>query len=157
MPVPKQAPFVSKLLRDEALLWCRSSYENWDPAAPLTWEILRAATRDYFVPPNEDRCLQDKWANLKQHGMVFEYVSILSALAMQITGLSQIRIFEKFIRGLKPKNRIDVELQEPKTPDEGYRLADRFDLIVYGAMNTSFVIQDYNCYTSTSSVNTNAN
>ncbi len=36
MPVAKQGPFVSMLLRDEALLWYRSSYEQWDPATPLT-------------------------------------------------------------------------------------------------------------------------
>src|SRR5208282_3600457 len=30
MPISKQGPFVSTLLRDEALLWYRSSYENWD-------------------------------------------------------------------------------------------------------------------------------
>ena len=31
MPVQKQGPFVSTLLRDEALLWYRSNYETWDP------------------------------------------------------------------------------------------------------------------------------
>ena len=43
--VHKQAPFVSTPLRDEALLWFRSNYENWDPATPLTWDILSAAMR----------------------------------------------------------------------------------------------------------------
>ena len=51
MPAPKQGPFVSTLLRDEALLWFRTSYENWDPETPLTWQILRAAMREYFAPP----------------------------------------------------------------------------------------------------------
>ena len=82
MPAHKQGPFVSTLLRDEALLWYRSSYETWDPNTPLTWVILRAAMREYFAPPNEDRRLQDEWANLKQYGTVFEYVSVLTALAM---------------------------------------------------------------------------
>jgi hypothetical protein len=69
--------------------------------------------RQYFAPPNEDRRLQDEWANLRQYGSVFEYVSILTALAMQIKGLSQSQILDKFIRGLKPKIRIEVELREP--------------------------------------------
>ena len=43
--------------------------------------------REYFAPPNEDRRLQDEWANLKQYGTVFEYVSVLTALAMRIPGL----------------------------------------------------------------------
>jgi len=154
MPAHKQGPFVSTLLRDEALLWYRSSYETWDPATPLTWDILRAAMRQYFAPPNEDRRLQDEWANLRQHGTVFEYVSVLTALAMRIPGLSQTQILDKFIRGLKPKTRIEVELRDPRTPDEAYRLADRFDRIVYGTKNTSFLTQNYNRYASTSNSNT---
>jgi Ty3 transposon capsid-like protein/Zinc knuckle len=154
MPTYKQGPFVSTLLRDEALLWFRSNYENWDPDTPLTWDILRAAMRQYFAPPNEDRRLQDEWANLKQYGTVFEYVSVLTALAMRIPGLSQTQILDKFIRGLKPKTRIEVELRDPRTTDEAYRLADRFDRIVYGTKTTSFLTQNYNRYTSTSNTNT---
>ena len=90
-------------------------------------------------PPNEDRRLQDEWTNLKQYGTIFEYVSVLTALAMRIPGLSQIQILDKFIHGLKPKTRIEVELRDPKTPDEAYRLTDRFDRIVYGVRNTSFL------------------
>ena len=156
MPVAKQGPFVSMLLRDEALLWYHSSYEQWDPATPLTWEIIRASMREYFAPPNEDRRLQDEWANLKQYGTVFEYVSVLTALAMRIPGLSQTQVLDKFIHGLKPKTRIEVELRDPKTPDEAYRLADRFDRIVYGTRNTSFLTQNYNHYAPTSNMNMNA-
>ena len=152
MPIHKQGPFVSTLLRDEALLWYRANYEHWDPSTPLTWQILRIAMREYFAPPNEDRRLQDEWANLKQYGTVFEYVSVLTALAMQIPGLSQTQILDKFIRGLKPKTRIEVELRDPKTPDEAYRLADRFDRIVYGAKSTTFLTQNYNRYSSTSNM-----
>ena len=93
MPIYTQGLFVSTLLRDEALLWYRANYENWDPSTPLTWQILHTAMREYFSPTNEDRRLQDEWANLKQYGTVFEYVSVLTALAMQIPGLSQIQIW----------------------------------------------------------------
>src|SRR5271169_6274238 len=112
--------------------------------------------RAYFAPPNEDRRLQDEWANLRQHGTVFEYVSVLTALAMRIPGLSQGQILDKFIRGLKPKTKIEVELRDPKTPEEAYRLADRFDRIVYGVKSTSFLTQNYNRYTPTANANMNA-
>src|SRR5208282_5345988 len=56
----------------------------------------------------------------------------------------------------KPKTRIEVELRDPKTPDEAYRLADRFDRIVYGTRNTSFLTQNYNRYTPTSGASSNA-
>jgi hypothetical protein len=143
-------------LWDEVLLWFRSNYEIWDPATALTWDILRAFMREYFASSNEDRRLQDEWANLKQYGIVFEYVSVLTALAMRIPGLSQTQILDKFIRGLKPKTRIEVELRDPKTPNEAYRLTNRFDRIVYGARNNSFLTQNYNRYAPTSNANTSA-
>ena len=80
--------------------------------------------REYFASPNEDRRLQDEWANLKQYGTIFEYVSVLTALIMRIPGLSQIQILDKFIHGLKSKIRIEVDLRDSKTSDEAYRLAD---------------------------------
>ena len=80
-------------------------------------------------------------------------MSVLTALAMRIPGLSQTQILDKFIRGLKPKTRIEVELRDLKTPDEAYRLADRFDRIVYGVKSTSFLTQNYNRYSPTSNAN----
>jgi hypothetical protein len=74
----------------------------------------------------------------------------LTALAMQIPGLSATQILDKFIRGLKPKTRIEMELRDPQTADEVYRLADCFERIVYGAKATSFLMQNYNCYAPTS-------
>ena len=65
MSVKKQGPFVSTLLRDEALLWYHPSYESWDPKTPLTWEILHAAMREHLATPNEDRRFRDEWANLR--------------------------------------------------------------------------------------------
>jgi hypothetical protein len=150
MPERKQASYVSTLLRAEALLWFRSTYENFN--GPLSWQTLRANMKEYFAPPNEDRRLQDEWANLRQFGTVFEYVSVLTALAMQIRGLSDSQILDKFIRGLKPKTRIEVELRDPQSTDEAYRLADRFDRIVYGTKGTTFLTQrtSYNQYQPTS-------
>ena len=52
MPIHKQGPFISTLLRDEALFWYRANYENWDPAVPLTWPTLRHAMREYFACSN---------------------------------------------------------------------------------------------------------
>lgn len=117
---------------------------------PSRGEFFGQQCESILHPPNEDRRLQDEWANLKQHGTVFEYISILTALAMQIPGLSQTQILDKFICGLKPKTRIEVELRDPQTAEEAYRLGDRFDRIVYGVKTTNFLAQNYNHYTPTS-------
>ena len=148
MPVPKQASFVSTFY--SGTKFCCGTV----PARKLGIQLRRshgasfgAFMREYFAFPNEDRRLQDEWANLKQYETIFEYVSVLTALAMRIPGLAQTQILDKFIRGLKPKTRIEVELRDSKTPNEAYRLTNRFDRIVYDARNTSFLTQNYNHYT----------
>ena len=113
--------------------------------------------REYFAFPNEDHCLQDEWANLKQYEIIFEYMSMLTALAMRIPGLAQMQILDKFIHELKPKTRIEVELRDPKTPNEAYRLTNHFDRIIYDTRNNNFLTQNYNRYAPMSNANMNAN
>lgn len=123
--------YVSTLLDGEALLWFRSHYETLDYSS-LSWVTIKNELKAYFAPPNLNRRLQDAWASLRQTGSVFEYVSKIQALAMQIDNLTSTQILDKFIRGLKPKTRLEVELRDPQTANEAFRLADRFDRIVYG-------------------------
>jgi hypothetical protein len=135
--------YIANFLKGEALLWFRATYGNTD-LTTVTWRHLRVAIEEYFAPPNQDRRLQDEWANLRQTGPVNLYVSYIVALAMQIPSLTDAQILDKFIRGLKPKTRIEVELRDPQTPQEAYRLADRFDRIVYGASTPSFLSKHFN-------------
>ena len=113
--------------------------------------------REYFASPNEDRRLQNEWANLKQYEIIFKYMSVLTALTMRIPGLTQTQILDKFIHELKPKTRIEIELRDPKTSNEAYHLTNHFDRIVYDIRNNNFLTQNYNRYTPTSNANMNAN
>jgi hypothetical protein len=51
------------------------------------------------------------------------------------------------------ENNFTLDSEEPETPDEAYRWADRFDRIVYGVKSTSFLTQNYNRYSTTSNAN----
>jgi Retrotransposon gag protein/Zinc knuckle len=142
IPESEQVLYASTLLDGEALLWFRSHYEARNYSF-LRWQDVCQSLRDYFAPPNENRRLQDEWASLRQVGSVFDYVSKIQALAMQIEGLTDMQKLDKFIRGLKPKTRVEVELRDPRTPDEAYRLADRFDRIVYGYRDSFLPSMNY--------------
>jgi hypothetical protein len=67
---------------------------------------------------------------------------------MQIRGLSNSQILDKFIRGLKLKIQIEVELRDSQSTDEAYRLANYFDCIMYSIKGTMFLTQhtSYNQY-----------
>jgi hypothetical protein len=87
-------PFVRTQLRDEALLWYRSSYETWDPTTPPLGKSFALLCATIL---HDDLRLQDQWANRKQPGMVFEYVTVLTTLTMRFPGLSQTQVLDKFI------------------------------------------------------------
>jgi Retrotransposon gag protein/Zinc knuckle len=75
--------------------------------------------------------LRDEWAYLRQTTTVSDYYARLTQLAMQLGEVEQERLVDKFVRGLKPKTRTEVELRDPQTLEEASRVADRFDTIVY--------------------------
>ena len=129
-----RAPYVyhylNTLFGGEAAIWFRYHFPE-SVADTLQWETVRDALRGFFIPPNKDRRLQDEWARLHQISTVAEYISRFCNLVMQLPKQEQPMLVDKFIRGLKPKTRIELELKDPQTLDEAFRLADRYDAIVY--------------------------
>ena len=92
---------------------------------------MKTALLAYFVPPNHVRRLRDGWAYIRQTTTVNEYYTHLTQLAMQLGGITEPVFLDKFIQGLKPKTRTEVELHDPQTLEEVVRLTNRFDIIVY--------------------------
>lgn len=122
--------FLNTNFMDEAAIWFRYNYRE-EQAGTVTWEEVRTALRNFFTPPNKDRRLHDEWAQLRQTTTVAEYVGRFQKLAMQLTRMEPEHLLDKFLRGLKPKTRMELELKDPQTLAEAIRLADRFDSIVY--------------------------
>src|SRR5208282_4258575 len=118
------------ILTGEAAAWFRFIYRNVDPKT-VTWEAVKTSVKAYFVPPNNTRRLRDEWAYLRQTTTVSDYYARLTQLAMQLGEVDEERLVDKFIRGLKPKTRTEVELRDPQTLEGASRIADRFDTIVY--------------------------
>ena len=50
---------------------------------------------------------------------------------MQLPPMEPMHFLDKFLRGLKPKTRMEFELKYPQTLIEAIRLADSFDSIIY--------------------------
>jgi hypothetical protein len=122
--------YLNTILTGDAATWFRFHYRNLEPST-VTWSTVKDALLAYFVPPNHFRRLRDEWAYARQTTTVNEYYTLLTQLAMQIPGIDEPTFLDKFIRGLKPKTRTEVELHDPQTLNEAVRIADRFDSIVY--------------------------
>jgi Retrotransposon gag protein/Zinc knuckle len=122
--------YLNTIFTGEAATWFRFLYRNVEPNT-VTWEAVRTSVKAYFVPPNYNRRLRDEWAYLRQTTTVSDYYARLTQLAMQLGEVEEERLVDKFVRGLKPKTRTEVELRDPQTLGEASRIADRFDTIVY--------------------------
>jgi hypothetical protein len=125
--------YLNTIFGGEAAIWFRYHFPD-TVADTLQWATVRDSLRNFFTPPNKDRRLQDEWARLHQTESVAEYISRFCNLVMQLPEQSPLMLVDKFIRGLKPKTRIELELKDPKNLDEAFRLADRYDAIVYRKM-----------------------
>jgi hypothetical protein len=66
-------------------------------------------------------------ASLRQDGNVRKYAYKLQELAMQMSGMQDEELLDRFVRELKPRIRMEVVMREPETFDEAVKLADRFD------------------------------
>ena len=122
--------YLNTIFTGDAAIWYRYHFKS-SQASTLEWSTVRAAMRGFFTPPNRDRRLRDQWASLHQTTSVVDYVARFLKLAMQIPNLTEEDILDKFIRGLKQKTRMELELKEPKTIAEAMRLADRYDSIMF--------------------------
>jgi hypothetical protein len=129
--------FLNTNLIGDAATWYHYNVPtaSW---STITWTMVKAHLRGYFISPNNDRKLRDQWATCVQKTTVTDYASRLSNLAMRIPIDDPNTYLDKFIRGLKPRTRIEVELKDPKTIDEALRLADRYDTIVYQSKNGTY-------------------
>ena len=121
---------LNTILTDTAAIWFRYRYRATPPQT-ISWPTVREEIRSYFIPPNKDRRLLDQWAELRQTTTVADYVAKFYELGMQVPEMSRGLLLDKFLRGLKHKTRMELELKDPKSLEEAIRLADRYDSIVF--------------------------
>ena len=122
--------YLNTIFTDEAATWFRYTYSKEDPST-VTWDTVKTALLAYFVRPNHTRRLRDQWAEARQTGSVTEYHTYLARIAMQLSNIGEDEFIDKFIRGLKPNTRTELEFRDPKTITDAVKWADTFDARYY--------------------------
>jgi len=121
--------YLNTIFSSDTATWFRFHYRTVG-ASTVTWDAVKAGVLSYFVPPNHTRWLRDEWAYLRQTSIVTDYYTQLTQLAMQIGRVDETNFLDKFIRGLKSKTRIEVELHDPQSLQEAIRLTDHYNSTV---------------------------
>jgi len=122
---------ASGYLRGAALTWWRRVSHPSYPNRPKTWSEFCQALLSTFQPINPAETARDTLARLRQTTSVRQYASAMRDTALDIPGISDDELKDRFIRGLKPATQTEVRLRAPDTFDDAVKIADRYDAMRY--------------------------
>ena len=126
----------SSYFRGGALVWWRHFAATHNLEA-MTWTQFREAIRERWQVTNVVRAARDKIATIRQLTSVQDYTHRFLDLKVQIPGMTNEEAVDRYVRGLKPTIRRDVEQlmsrESDKTLEELIRFADRTDSVDYQA------------------------
>jgi hypothetical protein len=97
----------------------------------ITWEAFQNELINIFKPVNSKKIARDKLAMLKQTNSVAKYNFDFTQLCLEINDISESEKLDKYIRGLKDRIRVEVELAEPTALAQAMSKAQRIDNITY--------------------------
>ena len=90
------------------------------------WTEFKRELCHYFIPQNEHLRIMDEWRMLRQgEGQLAIYIERYRQVTLQLLHLHQITKLHRFLAGLKPHIRIEVEKMNPQTCEEAMRVAER--------------------------------
>jgi hypothetical protein len=122
-------------LEGAAATWWRSVALASDRsgASRPTWNSFKAQLITLFKPVNASKVARDQLAELKQTEAVFRYNTDFNRLVLEAGNVSPDEQLHRYIRGLKPKIRVEVELADPQTVHAAMEKAQRIDTITWYA------------------------
>jgi hypothetical protein len=118
------------LLQDGAALWLRS-YDVRVPAEHQTYKELMRCLRTHYAPVNEDARARDALDKCVQRMSVQSYVDEFKACLLRVSDLSDRDVLHRFVRGLKPRVRELMAINEPDSFDAACASAVRIDTVTY--------------------------
>ena len=134
IPESLHVSYAATLLRGTAMsLWRYTSElaNNGGQALPTTWPDFKSFLIGAFQPINPVKLARDKLSTLRQTTSVQAYFYQFQTLSMEIPGLSGEESTDRFIRGLKPHIRQEIELRGLTTFPDILTTAQRMDALTY--------------------------
>ncbi|GAQ89949.1 hypothetical protein KFL_005810010, partial [Klebsormidium nitens] len=127
-PVDKQVYLAASLLTGSAKSWWRyTCLAHGGNETLYSWDAFSDELLSRFRAVNSTRHARDKLAGLRQDGSVRTYAQTMQELSLQVPGIQDEELLDRFIRGLKPRTRQEVIMREPETFEEAVKLAHRYD------------------------------
>lgn len=96
----------------------------------FTWEDLVMGLRRNFQAINPVKQARDKLASYQQRGdSLMRYTTTMRGLFLEIPSMSEEEKLDRYVRGLKPPLRKEVELEQPTTVEQAIKAAETIDAV----------------------------
>lgn len=144
-----KAKLAATYLEGNAATWWRNLVMQTGDrtGSTITWQEFQLQLISMFKPVNSVKIARDRLAVLNQTNSVAKYNFDFTQLCLEIKDISESEKLDKYVRGLKDKIRVEVELAEPTTLAQAMSKAQRIDNITYQsriAQNNAFGNRSYN-------------
>jgi hypothetical protein len=136
------------------MIWFRTASGEEVPQElrVTTWERFVREIRQNFCPTNRTKLARDKLVNMRQTGNLREYIRDFRTLILDIPGMNEEEKLDRFVRGLKPHIRREVDIKEPQSLDRAIKLSERFDAVNRSSNPSGSGSQSSNSYHRSRSV-----
>src|SRR4051812_5150379 len=133
IPEAHRTKWAATYLIGKAATWWRGQVVQHGVANVdgITWDQFHKGMIAMFKPVNAKKIARDKLAALHQIHSVAKYNFEITQLFLEIGDVSDNEKLDKYVRGLKDKIRLEVELAEPTTLKAAMTKAQRVDGITY--------------------------
>ncbi len=127
----KWVAYTTTMLTSTALSWW-NSVELSNPGKSIrdySWIEFVNLVRERFVPVDSEAVAMSKMSQWKQTSSVAVYVSQFQSFNQLISKerLDEEMRVQMFIQGLKPESKSIINMWEPKTLQQVYKMAQKFD------------------------------
>ncbi|HXQ39062.1 MAG TPA: hypothetical protein VN843_33995 [Anaerolineales bacterium] len=135
IPEENRAKWAATYLTGKAGTWWRGLVMQTHKGNidEVKWNEFYCGLVRMFKPVNAKKIARDKLAALRQTHSVAKYNYDITQLFLEIGDVSDGEKLDRYIRGLKDKIRMEVELAEPTTLAQAMAKAQRVDGITYHA------------------------
>ena len=133
IPEAHRTKWAATYLTGKAATWWRGQVVQHGHANVdgITWDQFHEGMIAMFKPVNAKKIARDKLAALRQTHSVAKYNFEITQLFLEIGDVGDNEKLDKYVRGLKDKIRLEVELTEPTTLKAAMTKAQRVDGITY--------------------------
>ena len=100
-----------------------------------TWNEFKLKLVAQFKPVNSGKVARDKLAALRQYKSVAQYSTEFTQLVLEAGDVGAVEQLYRYKQGLKPKTRLEIELQDPRTVADAMQKAQTVDSLTWYLTN----------------------